>query len=510
MTVNAVDPSDRTDAASTSSNDDHHTAWNAAVAASQQAKAKAKATSLLDDDGTANNCLDRASAAAKDGQDNIVFLKDAAASSGVGHVVVQNASTGQVTDPEGPDASTTSKDMAGYLDQASSSGHQFSVAASAPAADVHRVLDLPQDQRAAAISKDDGGLAGIENAQFADSVTPATTSSSGDATNSPSSVVSGGVWTDSSKATLIGIGAAPQVPAVQLADSTADAQKLASGTKVQDLVSSGQSTPAIDGAYELLGISNRQISSYAEAAAKGGVGKNQQIFGVLQYTPTGTAAFAALKSAAQMRAAASATGMQDIQNGGGTQAVWSPIGGEAVPTTTTESGLPDGLGFQGMQGAVHQGVASAKVYSYPDFVADGMLYGSGGLYINKAIPANRSAFGGDDAGSATTAVANGTSLLASVQVQNPDDPSATVSTPDEAAQSAARQLDGLDTGNWTSQTTQEAVLAGNTVMQDILPDVVDNVQAAGGALAGQVPTDLASYNRRRSRRRPTGMPSTLR
>ena len=500
MTVNAVDRSDRTDAASKKSNDDHHTAWNAAVAASQQAKARAKATSLIDDDGTANNCLDRASAAAKDGQDNVVFLKDkAAASNGVGHVVVQNASTGQVTDPEGPDASTKSKDMASYLDQASSSGHQVSVAASAPAADVHRVLDLPQDQRAAAISKDDPSLAGIENARFADSMTPATTTGTGDTGNSLSSAVSGGVWTDASKSTLIGIGAAPQVPADQLTDSTADAQKLASGTKVQDLVSSGQSTASIQGAYELLGISNRQISSYAEEAAKGGVGKNQQIFGTLTYTPTGNAAFTALKSAAQMRAAATATGVQDIQHDGSTQAIWSPIGGEPITAATTGataatgSSLPDGLGFQEMEGAVHQGVANSKAFSYPDFVASGMLYGSGGIYINKAIPANRSAFGGDDAGSATTAMAKGSALLAGVQVQNPDDPGAIASTPDEAAQSAARQLDGLDTGNWTSQTAQEAVLAGNTVMQAILPDVVDNLQAAGGPAAGQVPTDLASY-----------------
>ncbi|HET7313668.1 hypothetical protein [Salinisphaera sp.] len=119
-----------------------------------------------------SNCLSQAAKTGRDGKDNIVFLKDTGkASDGVGHVVVQNAQSGQITDPEALTGQKTRANLPSYLKQlnAAQPGHRYAVDGSAPAEDVHAVLAQPAGKRADYIAQHAPKLAGIERHLYADS-----------------------------------------------------------------------------------------------------------------------------------------------------------------------------------------------------------------------------------------------------------------------------------------------------------------------------------------------------
>ena len=119
------------------------------------------------------NCLSAAATTAKNGQDNIVFLKDNSPSaSGVGHAVVQNKTTGEVTDPENLSGKHTTADLSTYINQAKAGGHDFAVATTASAGDVQQVLSLPQNQRAGWIAQNAPQISGVAASLYADSSTP--------------------------------------------------------------------------------------------------------------------------------------------------------------------------------------------------------------------------------------------------------------------------------------------------------------------------------------------------
>lgn len=76
--------------------------------------------------------------------------------------------------------------------------------------------------------------------------------------------VSGGLWEEG--AAVNGPGASPQVPAAVASESAAVAQRLTAGDTLREIAneSGGLSGEVINGALELLGISNRQIGAYTE------------------------------------------------------------------------------------------------------------------------------------------------------------------------------------------------------------------------------------------------------
>ena len=119
------------------------------------------------------NCLSTAAATAKNGQDNIVFLADNSSSAGgIGHVVVQDKATGQVTDPESLTGQPTSASLSTYINQAKANGHDFTVAATASAGDVQQVLGLPRNQRSSWITRNAPQMSSIATSLFADTSTP--------------------------------------------------------------------------------------------------------------------------------------------------------------------------------------------------------------------------------------------------------------------------------------------------------------------------------------------------
>lgn len=114
------------------------------------------------------NCLSAASATARPGQDNIIFLSNRApASGGVGHVVVQEKATGQITDPEALTGQRTVSNLSDYINQAKAGGHDFSLAGSASSGDVRKVLSLPQDQRAGWMAQNTSQMGAIAMSLFA-------------------------------------------------------------------------------------------------------------------------------------------------------------------------------------------------------------------------------------------------------------------------------------------------------------------------------------------------------
>jgi len=176
--------------------------------------------------------------------------------------------------------------------------------------------------------------------------------------------LSGGLWAHSD----LPLTADAQYLGSDVSKATNAANALKKGSTVQYLLQHGYNAGDINFAFELLGISNRQIGAYAKAAAIGGVG-NSGLFGTHR-TAKGSAAFYALTVALRMRAA--------ILN--------YPDSGNAG------SGI---LSLPSAESAVVQGVKSANVFKYPDQVAEAMIYGMDGAsqaYI--AITEGESAFGG--------------------------------------------------------------------------------------------------------------------
>ncbi len=121
-----------------------HGAAAAFEAAAPQPQPSGRSSTLLGDDGTAQNCVENADQitqadVAHGRQDSLAFLGDVA--------------PGQITDPSALGGEPTYASLARYIPAAHAHGHSFSVAATAPEADVARVLSLPQSQRAADIAQ---------------------------------------------------------------------------------------------------------------------------------------------------------------------------------------------------------------------------------------------------------------------------------------------------------------------------------------------------------------------
>lgn len=410
---------------------------------------------------------------------------------GVGHVVVQDRRTGAITDPEALGGSNSAPSLGSYLVGANHDGAQLSVVASASATAVHAVLAASDTKRAAVIDKDAPALEPIEDHEFADGGNtgggpsfggnPAnlTVSGTGEDDTALTLSVSDALWSGGqssqstgvsgvSAPTLQALGATPQVASRQLNQDAAAAEQLSSGSSVQSLLAAGTTTDTINGAYELLGISNRQITQYAQAAAEGGYGSNPPTFGSQSFTPTGTAAFSALKTAMQMRAALSGTGQHDIQSlGSGIAIIGSGPGGVVAGATALIDPVAGGLGVDGAYDGALSGVQQSNKFWLPSSALDSMLYGDTGPI--KAITPSQSAFGGHGVSAAQNAVGKGNTALQTTQMAV-GSPSSTVGVDPLAVQSLW-SLSTKTPGDWTADEVETAFNAANALVLTALSNL---------------------------------------
>lgn len=275
------------------------------------------------------------------------------------------------------------------------------------------------------------------------------------------------------------LGAAPTLAHPELTlESTDFAQKLAAGSTVQSLLGANPTqdqTNAMQDAFELLGISNRQISIYAQKSAEGGYDRGGT------QTQQGKDAQATLVVAGRIRAAVDSEGPGELG------AYSYTIFGEKFGNTS----LADDFSANGIIKSVEQGSAASKQYYQPNVAAQDMIFGASPTGIARS----RDAIFPDELFQLDTYGADakkGAAALATTSVTTFSPPGAALS---EKAKDAANILTSLN-GNWTPQTTTIAFTAADALLQGIEPQIQANLNSFAAQNPGyQTPTDAAATYR---------------
>lgn len=212
--------------------------------------------------------------------------------------------------------------------------------------------------------------------------------------------VAGGLWqtADAQPVSASELGASPKIEHPELIGrSVTFARGLAAGASAQQLLGenpSGNAVAAMEDAYELLGISNRQITAYTKA--------REVYLSEFEATPANEALYDAgkanLEAAVRMRAAADDDAAASLLD--------QPYGGDPSPS------LPAALSADGARSAVEQGMMQAKgasevtnatwrkadelLFGRDQFPFEGVFHGRSHEAVNKGAQQGRLSFARTD------------------------------------------------------------------------------------------------------------------